>query len=121
MVERRIDLNVPRDLPESLPVLPLRKGVLLPGVISPFAIARRKSLVALDHLPAGGWLIVAVQREPVLDPAPVDLLPIGTLARVVKKEERDERPHAVALQGVARVRIDDFVQISPYLEARFEV
>ncbi len=121
MAERRIDLTVPKNLPASLPVLPLRRGVLLPGVISPFAIARRKSLVALEHLPPGGWLIVAVQREPVQDPAPVDLLPIGTLARVVREEEQDQRPHAVALQGVARVRLNEFVQISPYLEAKFEL
>jgi ATP-dependent Lon protease len=121
MSERRIDLNIPKNLPESLPVLPLRKGVLLPGVISPFAIARRKSLVALNHLPVGGWLLVGVQREPVQDPAPADLLSVATLARVVKQEERDERPHAVALQGVARVRLGEFVQIQPYLEAKFEV
>lgn len=114
-------VSIPRNLPDALPVLGLRTGVLLPGVVSPFGVARRKSLAALGHLPQGGWLIVAVQRDPVHEPSPADFLPVATLARVSRSEQRDARPHTVVLQGIARVRLGEFVQIAPYLEARFEL
>ncbi|MEO1337240.1 MAG: hypothetical protein AAFV29_16480, partial [Myxococcota bacterium] len=62
------DFNLPRDLPDTLPVLPIKQGFLLPGVISPFAVGRSASLAALDAA-VDGWLIIALQREPAQAPA----------------------------------------------------
>ncbi len=64
---------------------------------------------------------MAVQREPLEEPSPADLLPVATLAKVVRKLGQQGQYQAVAIQGVARVSLDRFAQISPYFEAQFRV
>ena len=44
MAEVHLDLNVPDVLPKTLPVLALRRGVLLPGAVMPLTVGRRRSL-----------------------------------------------------------------------------
>ncbi len=114
------DFGIPSDLPRVLPVLPIKQGFLLPGVISPFAVGRAPSLAALDAA-KDGWLIVALQREPVQEPSPVDLLPVGILSKIVNPLGEQAGRRAVALQGVARVSLKNFPQTAPFFEAQFEV
>ncbi|MEQ8980253.1 MAG: endopeptidase La [Deltaproteobacteria bacterium] len=113
------DFHVPRHLPQRLPVLPLRQGCLYPQVVSPFAVARSVSLRALENA-VDGWIVVAVQREPVADPNPSDLLPIGILARVVRPPAVNGDRQIVAIQGVERVRLSEVDGPKPYFEARIE-
>ncbi len=113
------DFHVPRHLPQRLPVLPLRQGFLYPQVVSPFAVARSVSLRALENA-VDGWIVVAVQREPVADPNPSDLLPIGILARVVRPPAVNGDRQIVAIQGVERVRLSEVDGPKPYFEARIE-
>ncbi|MEM1024850.1 MAG: endopeptidase La [Myxococcota bacterium] len=104
--------EVPKDLPSTLPVLPLRQGFLLPGVASPFAIARPASLAAVeaakrDH---DGWILVAIQRTPESEFSPHDLLPVGVLARILHPVQRTDQVKALAIQGVQRVEWSSFSQ-----------
>lgn len=113
------DFTIPKNLPERLPVLPLRQGFLYPAVISPFAVAREVSNAALANA-VDGWLIVAVQREPLADPSVTDILPIGVLARVVRPPAVHGDRQVVAIQGFARVRLGDLSGPVPYFEANAE-
>ena len=114
------EFGIPSDLPSALPVLPIKQGFLLPGVISPFAVGRAPSIAALDAAETG-WLIVALQREPVQDPSPVDLLPVGILSKIVNPLGEQGGRRAVALQGVARVQLTNFPRTAPYFEAHYTV
>ena len=117
----KMNLEVPNDLPNTLPVLPLRQGFLLPGVASPFAVARPASLAAVeaatrDH---DGWVLLAIQRTPETEFTPHDLLPVGVLARILHPVQRNDQVKAVAIQGAKRVRWGDFSQ-SDHLRASYE-
>ena len=116
MADLRLDFRIPTDLPSSLPVLPLRKGVLLPGAVLGLTVARPSSNAALKAAP-DRVLIVAAQREPTERPAPVDLLPWATLARVVDGPRGN--PARILVQGLARVRLDSFPATHPFMEAAF--
>ncbi|MEZ4239349.1 MAG: LON peptidase substrate-binding domain-containing protein [Myxococcota bacterium] len=121
MADTQTTSLVPEDLPAGLPVMALRRGVLLPGVSSPFMVGRPRSLSALAAA-HDGWLLVAAQREPVGDAQPSDLLPTAVLARVV---ERVRAPNGEAeravLQGVARVSLTGFRATHPHLEATWKL
>ena len=69
MSEVRPTFQVPDDLPPALPVMALRRGILLPGMVSQFLVGRARSLSAVLNA-HDGWLLVAAQREPTNDPAP---------------------------------------------------
>ena len=86
MSDLKLDFRLPSTLPTVLPVLPLRKGVLLPGGVNLFTVGRPKSRAAIGAAP-DKLVIVASQREPVDDPSGGDLLDIGVLARTVDIHE----------------------------------
>ena len=117
MASVRLDFSVPDQLPSTLPVLALRRGVLLPGAVAPYLVGRARSLSALQA--TGDYLLVAAQREPVSAPAPSDLLPTAVLARVVERQKGKGQAERVVLQGIARVQLTGFPSTQPHLEARW--
>ncbi len=118
MAPVQLDFDIPSDLPHTLPVMALRRGVLLPGAVGSYLVGRARSLSALQATP-GGLLLVAAQRDPVGDPSPSDLLNTAVLARVVERRANDDRTTRVHLQGLARVELTGFTSVQPHLEARF--
>jgi len=109
-----LDFRLPDLLPARLPVIPLRRGVLLPGTVRRFGVGRTLSKAAIAAA-KDDWVLVAVQREPVADPTPSDLLTVATIARVVERQDG-----AVVLQGIARSVLTGFPASRPYLEASYE-
>lgn len=120
MADLHQPFQLPSDLPDTLPVMALRRGVLLPGVGSSFIVGRARSLSALAANQKG-WLLVAAQRDPVADPDPSDLLPTAVLARVVERQRAPgSDAERVVLQGVARATLTGFTSLKPHLEATFQ-
>jgi len=118
MPEVHLDLNIPDVLPKTLPVLALRRGVLLPGAVMPLTVGRRRSLAALDAA-KGDLILIAPQREPVDEPAPSDLLPIAALARVLRSTSDKRGVRQIVVQGLCRVQLTGFPSTHPALEASF--
>ena len=118
MAEVHLDLNVPDVLPKTLPVLALRRGVLLPGAVMPLTVGRRRSLAALDAA-RGDLILVAPQREPADDPAPSDLLPVAVLGRVLRSTADQRGVRQIVVQGLCRVQLTGFPSTHPAMEASF--
>ena len=73
------------EVPEVLPLLPVRDAVVFPGVTRPLAIGRAKSLAALAAAGQGGLLVIASQREAETeDPRLGDLHPVACIVRVAR-------------------------------------
>jgi len=95
----------------------LRRGILLPGMVSQFLVGRARSLSAVTNA-HDGWLLVAAQREPTNDPAPSDLLSTAVLARIVERQRAAAGDaERVVLQGVARATLTGFPSVKRHLEA----
>src|SRR6478735_9962874 len=74
------------DVPDNLPVLPLRNTVLFPGVVLPITVGRDKSIKAVNDSYKSNKLIgVLAQKDSTIeDPEVKDLCSIGTIAKIVK-------------------------------------
>ena len=74
------------NLPEILPIIPLRNSVLFPHQIIPLAVGREKSLKLLDDFEdESKYIGVVAQRQGLIDdPGPEDLYRWGTVATVLK-------------------------------------
>ncbi|MCB9777712.1 MAG: endopeptidase La [Alphaproteobacteria bacterium] len=123
-----LELTVPSDLPSTLPVIPLRRGVLLPGGMFTFSVGRPRSVAAVEQAMAAegsaqGWVLLAVQREPVATPAPADLLPVAVLARITDGPTKPghKGPALYVATGVRRAWLRGFPATHPCLEAAFQV
>jgi ATP-dependent Lon protease len=105
----------------TLPVLPIKRSVLFPGVRIPLTVGRARSVAAVEHAlkTEEKTVLVVAQRDPEKDePTQNDLYTIGTRA-VIKQVGRtaDGQLHALA-QGVERVVLLKLEQSEPFLMAR---
>ena len=111
------------EVPEILPVLPLRNTVLFPGVVIPITVGRQKSLKLIHDVYKGSRLLgTLAQRDCTLDdPSPADLYSLGTVAEVMKILEMPDGSTTVIIQGKRRFRIRQFVADDPYFKAEIEL
>lgn len=106
-------------LPESLPILPLRNMVLFPGVVIPITAGRDKSIKLIDDANADGKIIgvVAQKNEDIEDPTKEDINSIGTVARILRVLKMPDGTTTVILQGKKRFEIESITSEEPYLSA----
>jgi len=111
------------DLPESLPILPLRNTVMFPGVMLPISIGREKSLQLIKDVYKKTNLIgtVAQKNRDTDDPTAADLYQVGTVARIVKIFEMPDGSTSVIIQGKSRFQIDEMLQEEPYHVAHISI
>jgi len=107
------------ELPQDLPILPLRNTVLFPGVVIPITAGRDKSIKLINDANAGGKVIgvVSQKNEDDEDPSPDEINNIGTVARILRVLKMPDGNVTVILQGKKRFEIDAVTSELPYLKA----
>ncbi|MBD3580890.1 endopeptidase La [Flavobacterium selenitireducens] len=107
------------ELPDSLPILPLRNTVLFPGVVIPISAGRDKSIKLINDANAGNKIIgvVAQKNEEDEDPTKNDIHRIGTVAQILRVLKMPDGNVTVILQGKKRFEIDAMIAEKPYMRA----
>jgi ATP-dependent Lon protease len=114
---------IPKEsIPQVLPILPLRNSVFFPGGVLPLAVGRQKTIALIKDAVRDDQVIgvVTQRRAEEEDPGAADLYAMGTVARIVKLLKMGEDNYSLVVQGLARFRVLDLVQETPYLKARVE-
>ena len=113
------DEQVNFEIPQVLPVLPLRNTVIFPQQIIPLQVGREKSLRVVEEAQKGNKLILVVAQKEAQndDPTPDDLYTWGTIVNIIKAFKMPDGTQSVMVQGVSRARILDFTQLDPFLKA----
>jgi ATP-dependent Lon protease len=109
-----------QNLPELLPVLPLREMVAFPNTLTPLAVGQERSVQLVnDALSRDRMLVLVAGKDAEIEePGPDDVYRVGvagTIARMLKMPDGTLR---ILVQGGPRVRIDEFLAQEPYLSAR---
>ena len=108
------------DLPEELPILPLRGLVVYPQTAIPLTVGQERSIELVDEVVAGDRMVgLVASKDPNLGtPGPDEVQQIGTLATIHRLFRTPDGTVRLLIQGLQRIRIDEFVTTSPYLKAR---
>jgi ATP-dependent Lon protease len=103
------------EIPEELPVLPLRELVVFPYMVLPIFVARERSIAAVEDAMAGDRLLLLVaQRDGSLEePTPEDLHSVGTVAMVMRILRLPDGRVKTLVQGLAKARVDSYVEQDP--------
>ncbi len=103
----------------SLPILPVRDTVLFPHAVLPLTVGRDSSVQLINSLGEDKTIVVVAQREARVDaPQPTDLYSVGTLAVVHKVVKMPNQSLFVFAEGLERVRLAEFSQLSPFMRAQ---
>jgi ATP-dependent Lon protease len=104
----------------SLPVLPVRDTVLFPHAVLPLTVGRESSVQLINSLGEDKTIVVVAQREARVDsPQPTDLYGVGTLAVVHKVVKMPNQSLFVFAEGLERVKLGEFSQLTPFMRATF--
>ncbi|MBN2806505.1 MAG: endopeptidase La [Prolixibacteraceae bacterium] len=111
---------VVNNMPEMLPILPLRNTVLFPGVVLPIQVGRHKSLkLVRDVYKSDGVLGTISQLDPDVDePGLNDFYSVGTIAKILKILEMPDGTTTVIIQGKQRYKLLEIFTEEPYHKAR---
>ncbi len=111
------------ELPQALPVLPLKNTVLFPYLLSPLLVNTPASQRLIDDVlarPDRLMVCTAVKRDLEGPPGPEDIYSIGTVLRIVKMLKFPDDSYRLLVQGVARVELREFTAEEPFLRAEIE-
>ncbi len=107
------------NLPETLPILPLRNTVLFPGVVIPITAGRDKSIKLINDANKGSKVIGVVSQkdESVEDPTAKDIHETGTVARILRVLKMPDGNVTVIIQGKKRFKVAEVITEEPYMNA----
>src|SRR5277367_2805267 len=106
---------------QALPILPVRDTVLFPHAVLPLTVGRESSVQLINSLGEDKTIVVVAQREARIDsPQPADLYTVGSLAVVHKVVKMPNQSLFVFAEGLERVRLTEFTQLTPFMRGKVE-
>ena len=114
------DSGGPVEVPEQLSILPLRNSVLFPGSIIPIDVGRRKSVRLVEEAISKERPVIGIltQRDAAPRIRPKAICTVGCAARILKVIKLAKDNFSVILQGVARIKVDEYIQQEPFITGR---
>jgi len=113
----------PVEIPENLPILPLKNTVLFPFLLSPLLVRSERSKLLIDEVlltPARLLLCVAVKGQEEGAPGPNDVHRIGTVIRIAKMMKFPDDSYRLLVQGVTRAHVESFTATDPFLRGKIQ-
>ncbi len=119
-VEQKIDKEI--EIPDTLPVLPVRDIVVFPYMILPLFVGREMSIKAIEYsLSTNRMVLLLTQKDlNVENPAPEDLFSIGTAAIVMRMLKLPDGRVKILVQGLSKARALKYDQTDPFFKAAIE-
>ena len=102
----------------KLPVLPIKRTVLFPGIMMPLTVGRERSIAAVEAAmkTEDKTILVVAQRDPLTEePGLEELYTIGTKAILKQIGRSEEGTIHVLIQGLERVALLKVEQTEPFL------
>jgi ATP-dependent Lon protease len=123
MTRQKSGTEGPVEVPELISILPLRNSVLFPGSIIPIDVGRRKSVRLVEEAISRERPVIGILTQKdarTEDPGSGDMYTVGCAARILKVIKLAKDNFSVILQGICRIRIQEFVQQEPFIVARVQ-
>jgi ATP-dependent Lon protease len=108
-------------IPETLPVLPLKEMVVFPDSATPLAVGQERSIALVDNVVGRDRMLALITSKDseVEQPGWDDLYDIGTAAIVHRLIRVPDGTLRILVQGLERIRLESRVQDEPYLVGQF--
>ena len=115
--------NEELNIPESLPLLPVRDIVVFNYMILPLFVGREKSVRAVDAALNGNrYVLICTQKDDkVEDPEADDLYKVGTVGMIMRMLKMPDGRLKVLIQGLSRARIKKYTSGQEYNQAEIEL
>jgi ATP-dependent Lon protease len=110
------------NIPEVLPILPLRNAVLFPGVVIPISVGRNKSMKLIREIYKKNKILGTVTQKDASTDEPLfeELYKVGTIAQIIRILEMPDGSTSVIIQGKRRFQVKSLLRSEPYIVVSVE-
>lgn len=110
------------DVPEKIPLLPVRDIVVFPYMILPLFVGRENSIKAVEEaLAKNRYIFLASQKEITEEnPSQDSIYEVGTIAMIMRMRKLSDGRVKILIQGVGKGRVTQFSRTEPFFEVAVE-
>jgi ATP-dependent Lon protease len=110
------------EIPETLPMLPVRDIVVFPYMILPLYVGREASIRAVEESLAKNRLIFLASQKEITEENPTEnsIYRVGTIAMIMRMRKLSDGRVKILIQGVSKGRIKKFQRAEPAFEVAVE-
>lgn len=121
--ETTINTSIIDEIPENLPILPLRDNVIFPYMIFPVLVGRDQSVRAANYaLEHSKYIFLSAQKNPsVENPSKTDIYAEGTVAKIIQILKLPNGLMKILTDGIFQGRIIEFTDNESFFEAKVEL
>ncbi|HHT9159352.1 MAG TPA: LON peptidase substrate-binding domain-containing protein, partial [Candidatus Brocadiaceae bacterium] len=107
-------------IPKEIPILPVKDTVVFPSMVAALSVYTERDLKLLNNVLAGNrFLALVAQKDKELKVVKQsDLYEYATAAVVLQMLRMPDNSAKMLVQGVRRIKIDEYVQKDPYFKAK---
>lgn len=112
------DDNKLLDVPEKIPLLPVRDIVVFPYMILPLFVGRENSIKAVEEaLAKNRFIFLASQKELTEEnPTQDSIYEVGTIAMIMRMRKLSDGRVKILIQGVGKGRVKKYTKTEPFFE-----
>ncbi|RMG72826.1 MAG: endopeptidase La [Nitrospirae bacterium] len=110
------------EIPDTLPVLPVRDIVIFPYMIIPLFVGREMSIKAIDQALSTNRLILLLTQKDlnIENPTPEDMYRVGTVGIVMRMLKLPDGRVKILVQGIAKAKVQEIKTVKGHYEAVIE-
>ena len=108
------------EIPDTLPLLPVRDIVIFPYMLLPLFVGREMSIKAIEAALASNRLIYLVAQKvlEVENPTPKDIYRIGTVGLITRMLKLPDGRIKILVQGLTKAKTLKYVQKNLFIVCR---
>lgn len=109
------------EIPDVLPLLPIRDIVIYPFMMLPLFVGRDLSIRAVEESLARDRLIFLVAQKNASEdnPNPDDIYRVGTVASIMRMLKLADGRIKILVQGLSKGEIESYLQQRPFSRSKF--
>jgi ATP-dependent Lon protease len=110
------------EVPENLPMLPVRDIVVFPYMILPLYVGRESSIRAVEEALSKNRLIFLASQKEITEENPTEntIYRTGTIAMIMRMRKLSDGRVKILIQGVSKGRITKFNKVEPSFDVSVE-
>lgn len=110
------------EIPETLPMLPVRDIVVFPYMVISLIVGRDASIRSVEEAAAKKQLIFLASQKDIMEenPTPESIYNVGTIVLIKRCRTLSDGRVKIMIEGIAKGRIKDYARTSPNFEVAVE-
>ncbi len=110
------------NIPDTMPMLPIRDVVIFPYMIFPLYVGRENSIRAVEEALAKNRLIFLVSQKEISEENPSEnsIYRVGTIAMILRMRKLPDGRVKIFIQGLSKGEIKSYLKTEPFFEVRCE-